>query len=73
MNQPDGMTSDWMNLSSSKNMNVYSSVFATFEFALEECIKDTGAYCNELLIKKTLDFFKIKVQGHNWSLALPRF
>jgi len=73
MNQPDGMISDWMNLSSSKNMNVYSSVFATFEFALEECVKDTGAYCNELLIRKTLDFFNIKTQGHNWPLALPRF
>jgi hypothetical protein len=73
MNQPDGMISDWLNLSSSKNMDAYASVFNTFEFALQECVKDTGAYCNELLIRKTLDFFGIKIQGHNWPLALPRF
>lgn len=73
MGQKDGMISDWMNLGSSKNMDVYSSVFSTFELALDACLKDTGAYCNELLIRKTLDFFNIKTAGNNWNLDLPRF
>lgn len=73
MGQKDGMISDWMNLSSSRNMDIYSSVFNLFEVALEECLSDTGAYCNEMLIKKTLDFFGVKTMGNNWALDLPRF
>lgn len=73
-NQPDGMINDWFDFGSSKVMDAFMSVFPVFDLALEKCMTDnSNAFCPELIHRKMVDFFNIKIQSHPILITLPRF
>ena len=72
-NQPDGMINDWFDFAGSKEMDVFMSVFPVWQVILEKCMKETGAWCHELMHRKMVDSFGIGIQGHPIHITLPRF
>lgn len=72
-NQPDGMINDWFDFGGSKQMDVFMSVFPVWQLILEKCMKETGAWCHELMHRKMLDTFGIGIQGQPIHITLPRF
>jgi len=72
-NQPDGMINDWFDFAGSKEMDVFMSVFPVWQLILEKCMKETGAWCHELMHRKMVDSFGIGIQGHPIHITLPRF
>ncbi len=73
LNQPDGMICEWLNFGSSKNMDCFMSIYNSYERLVEITEVVTGAWCNELLHKLSLDVFGIKYQDHQIHLDIPRF
>ena len=71
--QPDGMINDWFDFAGSKEMDVFMSVFPVWQLILEKCMKETGAWCHELMHRKMVDSFGIGIQGHPIHITLPRF
>lgn len=72
-NQPDGMINDWFDFGGSKQMDAFMSVFPVWQLILEKCMKETGAWCHELMHRKMLDTFGIECQGQPIHITLPRF
>lgn len=72
MGQPDGMISDWMNLSSSENMDVYGCIFNLLEPLARVCIKKHHAFSSESLIRAIIDKFNILPKPASFGLTLPR-
>jgi hypothetical protein len=72
-NQPDGMINDWFDFAGSKEMDVFMSVFPVWQVILEKCMKETGAWCHELMHRKMVDSFGIGIHGHPIRITLPRF
>lgn len=72
-NQPDGMVNDWLDFGGSKQMDVFMSVYPVWHNILDKCMRETGAWCNELMHRKILDLHNINIQGHPINLSLPRF
>lgn len=72
-NQPDGMINDWFDFAGSKEMDVFMSVFPVWQLILEKCMKETGAWCHELMHRKMVDAFGVGIQGHPIHITLPRF
>jgi hypothetical protein len=73
MGQPDGMISDWINISSSRNMDTYSSIFNNIKNLKESLEISDGAYCSELFIRDICNRFNIPTSGKNFGLELPRW
>jgi hypothetical protein len=73
MGQPDGMISDWINISSSKNMDTYSSIFNNIKNLKESLEKSDGVYCSELFIREICQRFNIQTIGKDFGLELPRW
>ncbi len=72
MHQPDYMISDWFNASSSKNMDLYSSLYLNLETFADICLKEKGEFGSELMVKSICNHFKIPSQSHNLPIELPR-
>ncbi len=72
MHQPDRMISDWINFSSSKNMDSFSSIFQNFENLSLISLENFNAFSPESLIRAICDLFKIESQGHDFNIELPR-
>ena len=73
-NQPDGMINDWFDFGGSKVMDAFMGVFPVFDFAIEKCMNENdNAFCPELIHRKMIDFFNIKIQSHPIGITLPRF
>jgi hypothetical protein len=72
MGQPDNMISDWINFSSSLNMDVYSSIFINFEKLMNLSLSKYEAFSPECLIREILDLNDIKSKGHNLGVKIPR-
>jgi hypothetical protein len=73
MGQPDGMISDWINISSSKNMDTYSSIFNNIKNLKESLERSEGVYCNELFIREICQKFNIPTMSRDFGLELPRW
>jgi hypothetical protein len=73
MGQPDGMISDWVNISSSKNMDTYSSIFNNIKNLKESLEKSDGVYCSELFIREICQKFNIQTVGKEFGLEIPRW
>ena len=73
MGQPDRMISDWINISSSKNMDTYSSIFNNIKNLKESLERSEGAYCNELFIREICQKFNIPTMSRDFGLELPRW
>jgi hypothetical protein len=74
LSQPPSCVSDWINISSSSNMDIACSVWPQYE-SLVATYYDGGRipYANELLLKTILDTNRVGLQKHTWSVGLPRF
>ena len=73
-NQPDGMINDWFDFGGSKVMDAFMSLFPVFDLVLDKCLKENDmAFCPELLHRKMVDFFDIRIQSHPIYITLPRF
>ena len=72
--QPDGMINDWFDFGGSKEMDAFMSVFPVWQLILEKCLRENnGAYCHELMHRKMVDSFGIRIQGQPIQITLPRF
>jgi hypothetical protein len=71
LNQPDKMISDWFNFSSSKNMDIYSSIYLTIDSLIDKTMKKYNAFSNESLIRTICDVYNIGSLSHNFNIALP--
>lgn len=65
--QVDIHVNDWFNLSNSKNINVASQLFFNIENLINQCLKEYGYWCNELLLyshlkNNNIQSKKIKVE-----------
>lgn len=74
MNQPDGMINDWFDFGGSEVMDAFMSIFSVSQLIFNKCMKENEeAWCHELLHRKMIDCFGIKIQGHPITITLPRF
>jgi hypothetical protein len=74
LNQPDGMIADYLNLGGSKVMDCFMSTFNYIDRIFDICNQDLGgAWSNEMLHRKTLDFFGIPHESRSIVITLPRF
>ena len=74
MGQPPGLVSDWINLGSSTNMNVYSSTFFNMRKIYEDAVRTAdSAVCSEINIAVTLGRHGIPARPAKWNLSIPRF
>lgn len=73
LGQPDGMISDWINISSSANMDTYFSIFFNIKNLIKSLEKTLGVFCSELFIKEVCQKFNIPTQGHNFGIELPKW
>jgi hypothetical protein len=71
LNQPPGCVSDWINISSSKNMDIISSIFTTLETISEYSLRDYNTFTNEYLIHSISEKFNIKKQSGYFGITLP--
>lgn len=74
ISQPSTCVSDWINISSSSNMDVGCDVWSQYDRLIEKQF-DNGKipFGNEVLLKTILDNNKIRLQKHPWGVGLPRF
>lgn len=74
LNQPDGMIADYLNFGGSKQMDCFMSTFNYIDRIFDICNQDLGgAWSNEMLHRKTLDFFEIPHESRPIIVTLPRF
>lgn len=71
--QPDGMVCDWFNFGGREAMDAFMSPYANIDSLIKKCIKENGAWCPELIHRKSLDCFGIEPEGHVIHMSLPRF
>jgi hypothetical protein len=72
MGQPDKMISDWINFSSSENMDSFSCIFNNFEKFSKTSLSNYNAYSPESLIRSMMDIFNIEGKGIDLGVDLPR-
>ena len=73
-NQPDGMINDWFDFGGSKVMDAFMSLFPVFDLVMDKCLRENDmAFCPELLHRKMVDCFNIRIQPHPIVITLPRF
>jgi hypothetical protein len=72
MGQPDNMISDWINFSSSRNMDLYSSIFLNIEYLATKSLEKYNAYSPESLIREMCETFSIPTMGKRFGITIPQ-
>ena len=73
LGQPDNMVSDWINFSSSENMDSYSSIFLTLEKLSNIATSQYGGWTSESLIRQVCNRDNIQTQSLWLNTQLPRW
>ena len=72
LSQPDNMVSDWINFSSSPNMDSYSSIFLNLDFLKNKALEKYGAYSPESLIREVCENFNIVTEPIHLGISIPQ-
>ena len=72
MSHPDNMISDWINFSSSSNMDAYSSIFLNLDFLKNRALEKYDAYSPESLIREVCESFNIRSEPMNFGISIPQ-
>lgn len=72
MSQPDEMISDWINFSSSSNMDSYSSIFLNLDFLKNRSLEKYNAYSPESLIREVCENFNIPTRSMHFGISIPQ-
>lgn len=73
LGQPDNMVSDWINFSSSENMDSYSSIFLSIDKLANKSISQYGGWTSESLIRQVCNRDNIKTYPLWLNTQLPRW
>jgi len=66
------MISDWINFSSSRNMDLYSSIFLNIEYLATKSLEKYNAYSPESLIREMCETLSIPTMGKRFGITIPQ-